>query len=41
VYEERDLENDYSGAGEHSDGGFDGTGNDVMYGQRTVLKVRG
>ena len=35
------MENDYSGDCQYSDGSPDGTRNDVMYGQRPILKVRG
>ena len=32
VYEERDLENEYSGDCQHSDSSTDGTRNDLVYG---------
>ena len=36
-YEGGNMENDYSGDCQYSDGSTDGTRNDVMYGQRPIL----
>ena len=35
------MENDYSGDCQYSDGSTDGTRNDLVHGQRPILKVRG
>ena len=37
-YEEGNVENDYSGDCQHSDGGTDGTRNDLVHGLWTVLR---
>ena len=40
-YEGGNMENDYSGDCQYSDGSPDGTRNDLVYGLWPILKVRG